>query len=238
MNPNYQVVASIYNHLMRSIDYEEWSEYLYDILLERDCRLTTALEFGAGTCKISEHLSKKFDLYIASDLSYEMLSECEPQNDFLKVCIDMKKNSFIKKFEVLIAVFDTVNYILNENELKDFFVNVKSHMGSNSLFLFDASLEKNSLKNTKRLNRKGKVDGLAYTQKSFYDKENKIHYNNFEIISSNSVFIENHVQKIFPIEQYFKSLDDAGLIVLDCFDCFSFENVNHKSERAQFVVGN
>ncbi|MDD3558679.1 MAG: hypothetical protein PHW27_08900 [Melioribacteraceae bacterium] len=237
MNPNYRAVASIYDHLMKSIDYKEWSEYLQDILIERDCKFTSALEFGAGTCKISENLSRKFTLFVATDLSLDMLLENKIQHNFVKVCCDMKKSSFNKKFEVLIAAFDTINYMLNRTELTDFFVNVKSLMNKNSVFLFDASLEKDSLKNTKRLNRKGKVGELAYTQKSFYDKENKIHYNNFEIISSNSVFEEKHVQKIFPLEQYFESIEDAGLVVLDCFDCFSFEDVDHQSERAQFVVG-
>lgn len=238
MNKNYQSIALIYDHLMKSIDYSEWAEYLLDILKDRNCGFTSALEFGAGTCKISAHLADKFQFYVASDLSSEMLRLFSANNNIIKVCCDMKLNSFTNKYEVVLAVFDTINYILTEKDLTKFFSDVKSILRKKGFFIFDASLENNSKKNTKRLNRKGKHKGISYIQKSFYDKETKIHYNNFEIISSNEKFIEEHKQKIYPLEQYFKSIENAGLTVLDCFDCFSFDDVNHKSERAQFVVSN
>jgi len=33
-----------------------------------------------------------------------------------------------------------------------------------------------------------------------------------------------------------KAADESGLYVQDCFNCFTFDSVNKKSERAQFIL--
>ena len=101
----------------------------------------------------------------------------------------------------------------------------------------DASLENNSIKNVRRLNRKGKYKGKLFVQKSTFDFENKIHYNKFKVkLESGEIFEEVHSQKIYDYRIYFELATKAGLKVLACFDAFTYENASENSERIQFIM--
>jgi hypothetical protein len=50
-------------------------------------------------------------------------------------------------------------------------------------------------------------------------------------------YIEEHIQRIYEFEEYFVFAEEAGLRVIDCFDCFTFDDAKRNSERVQFVMG-
>ena len=93
------------------------------------------------------------------------------------------------------------------------------------------------MENEKRLNRKGKFNGIKYIQKSKYDNADKIHYNSFQIILNNGEIIEEtHKQKVYEFVDYFSVIENNGLYVEECFDAFTFDDANENCERVQFVV--
>lgn len=62
--------------------------------------------------------------------------------------------------------------------------------------------------------------------------------NYFSLETEHEKFCENHRQKIYPFEEYFRAIDKAGLYVAECFDAFTFNKANAECERVQFVVKN
>ena len=149
----------------------------------------------------------------------------------------MRYMPFKKKFDIMYSTFDSVNYMLTESDLKKLFESINDISHENTIFTFDVSLEKNSIKYEKHLNRKGKFKEMQYVQKSRYDRKERLHYNYFEIIMPDgNILNETHVQKIHKFETYFEIIDEAGLYVVDCFDAFSFDKADEKSIRAQFVL--
>ena len=48
--------------------------------------------------------------------------------------IEVKLNT---KFNIILCTFDSINYLINKNELLKFFKNVKIHLNINGYFLFD-----------------------------------------------------------------------------------------------------
>jgi hypothetical protein len=234
--PPYSLLAQLYAHLMRKIDYKDWSEYLLAIFRNFAVSDDIILEIGGGNGAIASYLHKYFPNIILTDLSKEMLFKCI-DTALVKVCCNMKQLPFKNKFDLIYSTFDTVNYLINEKELKMFFSEINSLSNENTVCTFDVSLEKNSIKYEKYLNRKGVFKGMSYIQKSKYDILNKIHYNYFDItLEDGKIVSEIHAQKIFDFETYFNILDESGLFVVDCFDAFSFNKVSEKSLRAQFVI--
>ena len=149
----------------------------------------------------------------------------------------MTKLPFKIKFPLIISAFDSINYLLTHVELNSLFSNINNLLTDNGIFTFDVSLEKNSLKNERRLNRKGKVNGLRYVQKSKYDNTAKIHYNYFRIFLENGDVIEEiHKQKVYEFFDYFSVIENNGLYVENCYDSFSFDDADENCERVQFVV--
>lgn len=234
--PQYSLLAEFYAHLMRKIDYKDWSEYLLAIFRNYAVNDDYILEIGGGNGVVASYLQDVFPNIVLTDLSKEMLFKCiDPRP--VKVCCDMRNMPFKNKFDLIYSTFDSVNYLLSEKDLGKFFIELHSLCNDDTVCTFDVSLEKNSIKFEKYLNRKGKFKGMSYVQKSRYDKVKKIHYNYFEImLEDGKIVSEIHAQKIYDFETYFNLIDKSGLYVVDCLDAFSFDKVNAKSLRAQFVV--
>ncbi len=232
----YKHIAKIYKRLMRLIDYSSWAEYLHDIFIDYELETNTVLELAAGTGDLSKNLKKYFDNVIVSDLSLPMLKMID-DNELPKICCDMTRLPFKRKFDFIISTFDSVNYLTESEQLRDLFREVFAILSDDGVFTFDVSLENNSLKHLKHLNRRGKYEGIKYIQKSVYSEEERIHRNYFTLSLDNGEIIEEvHTQRIYEFELYFDLLEEAGFYISECLDAFSFETGHSKSDRVQFVV--
>ena len=232
----YGEIAEFYNHLMRSIDYKGWAKYIYNIYEDYELKGNRILELGSGTCSLSKYLFKKFPEMYVTDISLSMLSSVDFFENKKIVC-DMTHLPFRNHFDFVFSTFDSINYLTKEESVKKLFHEMSEILSTDGIFTFDVSLEPNSLKYEKALNRKGKYEGLKYKQESFYDRDSKIHTNKFLIKLRNGNFVEEvHSQKIYDIEFYFRMAEESNLSVLDCYEAFTLDEINEKSERAQFVI--
>ncbi|MBI9072807.1 MAG: class I SAM-dependent methyltransferase [Melioribacteraceae bacterium] len=232
----YTHIAEIYSHLMSSIDYSEWADYIYDIGLDFVEGDKKVLELGSGTCELSVEVLKYFNNTVASDISKQMLDNAMLKR-LSRVCCDMTLLPFKKKFNYVFCAFDSVNYLLESEQIIKMYDQVASVLTDDGIFTFDVSLENNSFNNTKFLNREGDYKGIKYKQVSIYNEETRIHENHFEIVLRDGKKVEElHKQRIYPFFSFFELAEYSDLYVLDCFDSFSFEHASEESERAQFVM--
>ncbi len=231
----YKVVALIYDHLMRTITYHDWSRYILDLQAFYNPSAEKYLEIAAGSGKLAFYLTKIFPNLTLLDLSKSMLIHIAEEER--RVCADMTMLPFKSKFDFIYSTFDSINYLLSKEKLQNYFSEVALILNKDGIFTFDASLENNSLKNVNRLNRKGKYQNMLYIQQSKYDADEKIHTNRFKVKLENGEIIEEvHSQKIYNFELYFELAENSGLHILDCFDAFTFEDATGESERIQFVM--
>lgn len=231
----YKYIAELYAHLMKFISYNEWADY-YIILTEDLPSTAKVLELAAGNCKMASFLKVSYQNLIVTDISSDMLRQCN-EKDMMKVCCDMRALPFNQKFDIIISAFDSINYLVTKTSLDMLFNEIKNLLTDDGIFTFDVSLERNSIKNIKYLNRKGVFEGIKYIQKSEYDKKTRIHSNKFTLmLKDGSVIEEVHKQKIYPVETYFRIIEDNGLFVKHCYEAFSMDDINDKADRAQFVV--
>ncbi len=234
-NDPYKVVSLIYDHLMRSITYHDWARYISDLQSFYIAKAETYLEIAAGSGKLAFYLAKIFPNLVLLDLSKSMVALLDENSK--RVCADMTMLPFKSKFDFIYSTFDSINYLTSKEELQKYFNEISKIMSDDGVFTFDASLENNSIKNVKRLNRKGKTDRLLYKQISKYDIDKKVHKNRFKVKLENGEIIEEvHTQKIYDFELYFEIAENSGLYVVDCFDSFTFEDANSESERIQFIM--
>jgi len=232
----YSVIAPIYPKLMNHVNYKLWADYYKDILKVKLTKNSNILELASGNCELSRYIRKYFPSIILTDISIEMLKISE-KNNLKKVCCDMTALPFQCKFDAVISAFDSVNYLLTKKSLEKLFKGVYALLGDNGIFTFDVSLEKNSLKSERFLNRKGNYNNIKYIQRSKFDSEKRIHFNKFELtFPDGRVEKEIHRQRIYPVEIYFELLSNCGFIIQNCYDAFSFNDADEKSIRVQFVT--
>ncbi len=233
---NYSALALIYPHLMRSIDYNKWADYIYSISRELNKKKISVLELAGGTSVLAAKLQKKIQFIISSDLSLSMLQAC-PDGNVKRICCDMTMLPFKTKFDFIFSAFDSINYLNTKEKYFNLFKNVDYCLSDKGIFTFDVTLENNSLKLQRYLNRKGRTQGISYIQKSFYNIEKRIHYNHFEIALADGKKVEEiHKQKIFRFEDYFDFIDNSNFYVYNCFNAFTFDNAGAESERVQFIL--
>ena len=231
----YKIVSNIYDHLMKKLSYQDWANYISDIKTVFKDDSKSYLELACGTGKLRSFLKHIFDDIVMLDISDSMLqkvpSECK------RVCASMTRMPFKNEFDFIYSTFDSINYITDEEEILKYFYEVRNILSKDGVFTFDASLEKNSLKNSKRLNRSGMYKGIAYKQTSEYNKSRKLHTNQFRLELDNGEIInEVHTQKIYDFDFYFDVSDLAGLNVIGCYESFTFEDASPENERVQFIM--
>ncbi len=231
----YSSFSEIYSHLMKSVDYKFWAEYISTIHQSIGSKNDIALELAAGNCSLAKRLKRTFKQIYVTDISSEMLKKSKKIK--YKVCCDMLYLPFKKQFDFIYSTFDSVNYLNEENLLNIFFNNIRDQLTKDGHFLFDVSLKKNSKKYVKMLNRKGKYKQIEYKQISTFDEEKQIHKNIVYLKFPNGEnFKEVHKQKIYDFYYYFDVIDSNDLYVVNCFDAFDFKYGSPNSERVQFVV--
>jgi Methyltransferase domain len=232
----YSALAGVYSHLMRSIDYPGWADYIFDISSEIKKDRILALELAGGVGTLAKLLSTRFAGMIICDLSTGMLLQIE-NNECPRVCCDMSSLPFRKYFDFVYSAFDSVNYLLTKERFVNMLNSVSYCLNKEGIFTFDVSLEKNSLRYQRYLNRKGIYNKVKYIQKSRYNEKTRIHTNQFDITLKDGTSVrEIHKQKIFSFEDYFRFIDDTDLYVHKCFVAFSRKDADEETERAQFIL--
>ena len=231
----YEELPLIYDHLMKSINYEIWAKYIFNIIKSYVNKEGLVLELGGGNCRFANYFVKYFPRLIVSDISKNMLFE-DKKNFAAKVCCNMYNIPFKIKFDLVYSNFDSINYIMSKKKLLELFKDVSRILNEDGVFTFDVSLEKNSFVHTKEPERTGIYKDISYYQKSEYNKKNRIHKNIFILKEKDKTVKEIHHQKIFPFETYFEVLDSAGLYVKHCYNAFTYNDGTPDSERIQFIT--
>ena len=232
----YDKVSSVYEKLMRTVDYKSWAKYILMLAEENVNRDSHILELGSGNCKMAKIISKKYNNYFATDISLPML-QTSGKDEFSKVCCSMTALPFKTKFDFIFSAFDCVNYILKKKYLLNLFQEVNHLLQDDGIFTFDVSLEENSLNFVISKTTEGRHNGNWYKLISKYNKRNRIHSNNFYIWNkAGEKYRELHKEKIYEMNTYFRLAEKAGLHTIACYDCFDFVDVSNKSKRAQFLM--
>lgn len=232
----YDKLAIVYNRIMRKVNYEKWAEYIWTIAAANIKGEISVLELGSGTCKFANILKRNVKSIVASDISSSMLFQSTDKN-LKKVCFNMTAIPLKKKFNLIISLFDSVNYLTSKKKFISMLKNVESILADDGIFTFDVSLEKNSYKFIKYSNHSGKIKNIQYDHQTSYNAKTRIHKNVFIIkFKDGRQVIENHKQKIYPFNFYFEVIEKTNLYVSGCFRAFTFTKGNANSDRLQFIL--
>ncbi len=142
----YEKFAEVYDTLMNDIDYEQWSDYLYRLILNAPIEVKDVLEFGSGTGNITTRLAKKGYDMTAVDISEDMLTIADEkaQNEGLDITFylgDMSNFSIAKRYDAVISACDTVNYLEDLDKIASFLEASYEVLNPGGILLFDINTE-------------------------------------------------------------------------------------------------
>lgn len=247
----YKALAPIYDDLMRDINYEDWADFIDEVIQTHHPEAETILELGCGTGSFSISLDE-LDFYdiTATDFSEEMLDIAKTKAVFKQSNIDWKQLDFHKvsefetdkTFDALLMLFDTVNYIQNPDDIVSVLKDLKSLMAENGVLIFDFTTPANSIAAEESLNEEGVSNQYYYRRKSYYLESERYHYNEFEIDEMDDdgeivdQYLEVHRQKIYTLKEMREIVKKAGFNLEAAYEGFDLIDANEKSDRITVVL--
>lgn len=242
----YTDFANVYDMFMDNIDYPAWSEYVAKLLNKYGITDGQVLELGCGTGAITELLASKGYKMIGLDNSPEMLSIATDKkhasgHDILYILQDMCEFELHEKVRAIISVCDSMNYILEEDDLLAVFKRANEYLDKGGVFIFDLNTVYKYgeilADNTFAENRE---EG-SFIWENFYDGKTQI--NEYDL----TLFVpradgafgkseETHYQRAYSLEVIKQLLVSVGLEFVTAYDAFTFNEPKENSERVYVVA--
>ena len=139
----YTAIARIYDKLNADISYKKWADFIeacFDKHLKE--RPSLVLDLACGTGSMTLQLAARGYDMIGVDNSQEMLSVAMEKRDregseILYLLQDMRELELYSTVGTILSVCDSINYILDEEELLEVFQLVNNYLYPGGLFIFD-----------------------------------------------------------------------------------------------------
>jgi len=238
----FEKIAPYYNALMRDVDYKQWSEYLLRILNHYHFVPKKMLDVACGTGNSTLPFWEEFpEKVYGVDISIEMLKEAKKRLPSLPfVNADIRKLPFFQTFNLITCIFDSLNYMLTEDDLFNAFSSVRETIIKGGLFLFDMNTEYGlrTINNLGTLN-KDNQDVISIWRHYYKEEKNELtlHLSIFPKVENTRGRIDEvHTERAYSVSIIKSLLNKAYFVLLDAFTCFSFARVNPKTKRILFIA--
>ncbi|MCM1065030.1 MAG: class I SAM-dependent methyltransferase [Eubacterium sp.] len=255
----YQDFAAVYDELMDNVPYGQWCDRLQGLIEkygvskpERGAKDVLAsernlvLDLGCGTGTLTEMMYRRGYDMIGVDVSWEMLSAAlekrEKSGDaILYLNQDMRELELYSTVGTVYSVCDSMNYILDEEELFAVFSLVNNYLYPGGIFIFDFNTvykyEEIIGDTTIAENR----EECSFIWENFYDPEKEINEYDLTVFTEQENglfrrFEETHFQRGYRAEQMRSLVERAGMRVLEMADADTGEAVTAKSQRIYIVA--
>lgn len=241
----YSGFAKVYDLFMDNIPYEEWTDYVKDLLKEEGIENGILLDLGCGTGSVTELLAKAgFDM-IGIDNSEEMLDIAmekreESGLDILYLLQDMREFELYGTVKGVVSICDSMNYILEDEDLLEVFRLVHNYLDNEGIFIFDMNTvykyEEILADNTFAEDR----EESSFIWENYYDEEDEINQYDLSLFVQEEdgryrKYEETHLQRAYSRERVEELIEESGLELLHVYDAFTRKIPAEDSERIYFV---
>lgn len=241
----YTGFAAVYDRFMDDTPYDVWCENIVRELCAHGIKDGLVLELGCGTGCMTELLAQRGYDMIGVDLSDEMLNIAiskreQSGHDILYLCQDMREFELYGTVRAIVSVCDSINYILEEEELLGVFRLVRNYLDYGGLFLFDINTVYKYQEVLGELTIAENREEGSFIWENYYDEKSGINeYDLTLFIQEESGYYrkyeERHYQRGYEVEAVKKMIEDAGLEVLGVYDGYTKEKVKEDSQRVWVV---
>ncbi len=271
----YTDFASVYDTFMDETPYEEWCDFLVGLLTkygkESDSgkafpteyaennlqqERNSILDLGCGTGTLTELLAARGYDMIGIDNSQEMLQIAMEKRersgaDILYLMQDMREFELYGTVGAVISVCDSLNYLLEEEDLLQTFRLVNNYLYPGGLFLFDF----NTVYKYREIIGDATIaenrEDCSFIWENYYHPEEEINEYDLTIFvkekpvnGKNATgeneyfrrFYENHYQRGYELEQMKGLVEEAGLKFVTAIDADTHGEVTEQSERIYLVA--
>ncbi len=251
---SYTDFASVYDTFMDETPYEAWAEFLHNLIKEYgisepvcdDSEKNLVLDLGCGTGTLTELLYRKGYDMIGVDFSQEMLNIAmnkkeKSGSDILYLCQDMRELDLYSTIGTVISACDSVNYLLEDEEVIETFRLINNYLYPGGVFIFDFNTvykyEQVIGDTTIAENR----EACSFIWDNFYHEEECINEYDLTIFvkEENELFrkfTETHYQRGYTLDEMKMFIKKAGLQFVKAIDADTHKAPTEASERIYVIA--
>jgi len=241
----YKDFAHIYDELINDdVNYKLWSEKIISICEKYNLSKRDYLDLACGTGNLTIEIGKSFISTTAVDLSQEILTRAEEKLRenrlrFKMFCQNISMLKLRKSFDLITCGLDSTNYILNDEELMNYFKGVYNHLKEDGIFIFDINSEyklRNILGDNSFNYDNDEVvyiweneieDDIVNMFLTFFVKEGQV-YRRFD---------EEHRERIYSEKFLDELLAKVGFEIYEKLDNYESNSLNEETERIVYILG-
>lgn len=251
--------SEVYDEFMDNVPYEEWAGRLDELIqkygvtdkkkgstdaLESERNLV--LDLGCGTGTLTEIMYHKGYDCMGVDLSASMLNiamekQTQHGTDILYLCQDMRELELYSTVGCIYSVCDSVNYILEEDELEQVFSLVNNYLYPQGIFIFDFNTKYKYAQVIGNSTIAENREDSAFIWENYYDEETHINEYDLTVFVREEEetfrrFTETHYQRGYTLEEMERLVENAGLTLLQVMDVDTGLAPTPTSERICIVA--
>lgn len=243
----YSDFATVYDTFMDETPYELWKENILGILGKYDIKDGLLLDLGCGTGTLTELLQDSgFDM-IGVDNSQDMLSIAmekkeESGRDILYLNQDMREFELYGTVKAVISVCDSVNYLLEKEDLIQTFRLVNNYLDPKGIFLFDFNTlykYKEAIGDTTIAENR---DDCSFIWENYYHEDEHINEYDLTIFVKEQEpelfhkFVETHYQRGYTLEEMQEMIKESGMEYIGAIDVDTMKTPTNESERIYMIA--
>lgn len=249
MEESYESFAGVYDLFMDNIDYPAWCTYLTGILKEYGIEDGLIAELGCGTGSMTELLAAEGYDMIGIDNSPDMLEVAQEKRmesglDILYLMQDMREFELYGTVKAAVSLCDSMNYILEEEELLQVFRLVNNYLDPGGMFIFDLNTEYKYREILGEQTIAENREDASFIWDNYYDQEEQINEYDLALFIPEKIqgetlyrkYEEIHYQRAYEIETVKELLEQAGMEFVAVYDAFTHNTPNPYSERVYVIA--
>lgn len=207
----------------------------------------TILDLGCGTGTLTELLARKGYDMIGVDNAQEMLQIAIQKReksglDILYLLQDMREFELYGTVGAVVSVCDSINYLLEEEDVLQTFCLVRNYLYPGGIFIFDFNTVYKYAEVIGDTTIAENREDCSFIWENYYHEAEEINEYDLTIFVRDEGealfhrFQETHYQRGYRLEQMCRLLKEAGLSVLETLDADTQGSVTKVSERVYVVA--
>lgn len=192
---NYEILAQYYDELLQDEEaLSLWLKYIEEEKFE------SVLELASGSGVMAGILKKKGYNIIASDISEAMREAAKANYEGEYLILNMTDYDLNKKFDLILCICDSVNYLYDE-ELDKFFECAARHLNEKGRLIFDMHHKKRLNEFNEQYIEEGYVCDTPYQWTIASDEFDSTISEHFTFYTKDGMIQEHHTQNVFDLDR-------------------------------------
>ncbi len=243
---SYEDFARVYDIFQDNVDYEAWARYIREKLKKYGIEDGLVLDLGCGTGTMTELLAEHgFDM-IGVDMSEEMLLAASEKrvrsgHNILYLMQDMTEFELYGTVRAVVSVCDSLNYLLEEEELLETFRLVNNYLDPGGIFIFDMNtVHKYRDVLGSATIAENREEG-SFIWENDYDGESMVNEYDLTLFlpREDGLFEKSeevHLQRAYTRETVCRLLRESGLRLLEIREAYTDSDPGEDSERVTYIA--